>query len=97
MKSDGESSIMSLGESLSNFHGGRVTPEAPVNGESQSTGAVEEAGKTIREHAMNMREQVGDRAKMALHPEDPTVQWMIRWSPLLISRFSFSRDGRTAF
>ena len=42
-------------------------------------------------------EQIGDTAELALHLENPVVQWMIGWSAMLISRFSIGRDGRTAF
>ena len=80
MRSDGERSIMTLGESLAKFYSGRITSEAPAKGESQSNGAVEQAGKTIREHTMVMKEQVEDKVKKGLHPEGPVVQWMIRWS-----------------
>ena len=44
-----------------------------------------------------MREQVGDKTNIALHPEDLVVKRMTRWSAMLISRFSFPSDGRTAF
>ena len=97
MKSDGERLIIALGESLAKFHGDRITPESPANGESKSNGAVEETGKTIRRQTKVMKEQVQDKAKTALHPEDPVVQWMIRWSVMLTSRFSIGRDGRSAF
>ena len=49
MKCDNETSIMAVRDALARFHGGRVVPERPPKGESQSNGAVEEAGKTVRE------------------------------------------------
>ena len=79
MKSDGGRSIIALKNSLAKFHGGTITTEALAKGVSQSNGAVEEAGKTIREHALVMKEQVEDEAQVVLHPEDPIIQWMIRW------------------
>ena len=49
LKCDGESSIQTVRDAVGKFHGGRVTPEGPAKGESQSNGVVEEAGKTVRE------------------------------------------------
>ena len=52
LKSHGERSIMALRESFAKFHGGMITPEGiSAKERSQSNGAMEEAGKTIRDHA----------------------------------------------
>ena len=51
MKSDGEAAIVAVREALARCHGGRITPEMPPKGEHQSNGRVEEAGRTIRDHA----------------------------------------------
>ena len=44
-KSDGESSIKAVRDRLAKKIGGRVVLEQPAQGESQSNGTVEEAGK----------------------------------------------------
>ena len=72
MKSDGEVSTI-----VAKFHGGKITPEAPPKGDSN--GAVEESRKTIRERTNVMNEQV-EESERALHPENPIVFWMMRWS-----------------
>ena len=89
VKSDGERSVTALRESSAKFQDGRITPEAPAKEESQSNGAVEEAGKTIREHAMVMKEQVEDNTKIALHPEDIMSNGRLDGS--------IGRGGRNAF
>ena len=48
MKCDGERSVVALRDAVGRFHGGRVVPESPAKGESQSNGAVEGAGSTVR-------------------------------------------------
>ena len=48
IKTDGEHSIEDLRKSVARFHGGKVIPEKPAKGESQSNGVVEEVGRTTR-------------------------------------------------
>ena len=48
-KCDNENSIKAVRDKVAKYHGGRVIPENPEKGESQSNGRVEEAGKTVRE------------------------------------------------
>ena len=64
MKSDGESAIVAVREALAKYIGGRVIPEAPAKGESQSNGAVEEAGKTVREFVRVYKEQLVDKTSV---------------------------------
>ena len=47
-KSDGEASIRLIRDRLAKQHGGKIVMESPAQGESQSNGTVEEAGKTVR-------------------------------------------------
>ena len=49
LKSDGERAIVAVREALARYHGGKVVQEPPPKGESQSNGAVESAGETVRE------------------------------------------------
>ena len=48
MKSDNKNAIKSLRDAVGRLLGGRVIPENPPKGESQSNGRIEESGKTIR-------------------------------------------------
>ena len=77
LECDNEPSIMAVRDALARFHGGRIIPEGPPKGESQSNGAAEEAGKTVREYVRVRKEQIEDKAGMKLHPGDVVVQWMI--------------------
>ncbi|MDA8582757.1 reverse transcriptase domain-containing protein [bacterium] len=97
LKSDGESSIVAVRDALSRMHGGRCIPEAPLKGESQSNGRVEEAGKTVREFVRVFKQQLEDKAKMVVAPDDVIVLWMIRWAAMIPSRYLVGRDGRTAY
>ena len=63
-----------------------MTEEA-AKGESQSNGRVEEAGETVRGVTRVMKEQSEDKAKMKILPERVIVQWMIRWTAMVDSRF----------
>ena len=76
---------MAVRDALGKYHGGRIIPEAPPKGESQSNGHVEEAGKTIREFAVVMKEQLEDKADVKLDSADNIVQWMIRWAAMMVS------------
>ena len=57
LKTDGEAAIKKLAETVAKQLGGEVIPEQPAKGESQSNGAVEEAGKTVREFTRVLRMQ----------------------------------------
>ena len=97
LKSDGERSIVALRTALAKFHGGKVVPEDPSRGESQSNGTVEEAGKTVREFVRVPREHVQDKAEVELGASDVIVLWMVRWAAMMVSRFLVGKDGLTAY
>ena len=61
LKSDGENAIRAVREKLAIYHGGKITPEQPPSGESQSNGKVEEAGKTIRSMAKVFKDMIEDK------------------------------------
>ena len=58
VKSDGEPAIVAVREALSKYRGGMVTPEQPPKGEHKANGAVEEAGRTIRDMARVLKVQL---------------------------------------
>ena len=97
LKTDGERSITAVRDALARYHGGKVVPETPPRGESQSNGAVEEAGKIVREYARVLKEQIEDKANVKLAESDILVLWMIRWSAMLYSRFAVGQDGRAPY
>ena len=57
-KSDGESAVTAVRDALAKQQGGRIVIDRLPKGESQSNGAVEEAGKTVREFVNLMRDVV---------------------------------------
>ena len=96
MKSDGESANRKLAETVAKHYGGEVIPEMPAKGESQSNGAVEEAGKTVREFTRVLWMQTGDKAGIKLEADDVITLWMIRWAAVIPSRYKIGKDGPTA-
>ena len=95
LKSDGERSIVALRTALAKFHGGKVVPEDPPRGESQSNGTVEEADKTVREFVRVLRDHVQDKAGVELGASDVIVLWMVRWAAMMVSRFLVGKERRT--
>ena len=96
LKSDGEPAIVSVREALARIHGGMVTPEQPPRGEHQSNGAVEEAGRTSRDMLRVLKLQLEARIKQPLEVDSPVIQWLARWSAMILSRFKAGKDHRTA-
>jgi hypothetical protein len=94
LKSDGERSIVAVRDALARYHGGKVVPESPARGESQSNGAVEEAGKTTREFVRVIKEHMEDYAKIQLECDDAVVVWMVRWAAMMCSRYLVGRPTR---
>ena len=66
LKSDRERSLVAFRNAVARYHGGVVIPEDPPKNESQSNGAVEEAGKKVREFTRVLKRQIEDRAGMKL-------------------------------
>ena len=96
LKSDGEPAIVSVREALARIHGGMVTPEQPPRGEHQSNGAVEEAGRTLRDMLRVLKLQLEARIKQPLEVDSPVIQWLARWAAMILSRFKVGKDHRTA-
>ena len=97
LKSDGERSIVAVRDALARYHGGKVVPENPPRGESQSNGTVEEAGKTVREFVRVFKEQVEHSAKVELECAEVLTAWMVRWAAMVCSRYLVGKDGLTAY
>lgn len=66
-------------------------------GESKANGRVEEAGKTIREYTRTYKDQIEYNTGHKLETDDDILQWMVRWTVLVYTRFRIGRDGRTAY
>ena len=77
LKCDGESSIQTVRDAVAKFHGGRVTPEGPAKGESQSNGIVEGACKIVREFTRVLKEEIEDQAKVKIKCDSTISQWMV--------------------
>ena len=74
-KTDGEASIKVVRNRLARQLGGEVVTESPAQGESQSNGLVEEAGKTVREFVRVFKDviETKTRAKVKKQRCDPHV------------------------
>ena len=97
MKSDNENAIKALRDAVGRLLGGRVIPENPPKGESQSNGRIEESGKTIRGFVKAMKSQIEEKADITIEAKDIITQWMIRWAAMLPSRFLVGKDGKTVY
>jgi hypothetical protein len=97
LKCDNENSIKALRDAVGKLLGGRVIPENPPKGESQSNGRAEEAGKTCRGFAKVIRDQLEETANISIGCDDAIAQWIVRWSAMLPSRFLEGKDGKTAY
>ena len=97
LKSDNEPAVIAVRDTLAKYHGGIVVPEGPAVGESESNGAAEEAGKTVREFVRVLKGQVEAKAKIKIESHDVIVQWMVRWAAMMVSRYLVGKDGRTAY
>ena len=95
-KSDGESSIKVVRDKLARQMGGKVVVESPAQGESQSNGLVEEAGKTVREFARLFKDVIESKPRMKIKSKDPILMWAIRWAAMVTSRYLVGKDGLTA-
>ena len=97
LKSDSEPSIVLVCDALARYHGGKVVPERPPRGESASNGAIEEAGKSVREFTRVLREALLLHSGIKLEEASTLMQWAIRWAAMLSSRFATGKDGRTPY
>ena len=96
-RSDGENAIRAVREKLAMYHGGKITPEQPPTGESQSNGKVEEAGKTIRSMAKVFKDMIEDKIEEEIASDSIIMQWLVRWAAMLYSRYKVGPDGKTAY
>ena len=96
LKTDGEPAIVAVRQALAKLHGGDVTPEQPPKGEHASNGAVEEAGRSVRDMLRVYKIQLEDKVGHSLEVDSPVVQWMTRWAAMALSRFKVGKDRRTA-
>ena len=97
LKSDGEPSIKALRDALGRYHGGRVIPEQPPPGESQSNGRAEEAGKTTRGYIKVFKDMIEKKTGEKIKTDAHIMQWLVRWAAMLHSRFRKGNDGKTAY
>ena len=86
-KSDGESSIKAVRDRLAGKVGGRIVLEQPAQGESQSDGTVEEAGKTVREFVRLLQDVLESNLQIKIGTREPIMQWTVRWAAMLVTRY----------
>ena len=70
-KSDGESSIKAVRDKLARKMGGRIVMEQPAQGESQSNGTVEEAGKIVREFVRLVKDVLESNLQVKIGTREP--------------------------
>ena len=97
MKADGERSLKTLRDAVARYHGGIVVPEVSARGECQSNGVAEQAAQVVAEFVRVFTEQIEEKAKVKLSPEDTISLWMVRWAAILCSKYMVGADGRTAY
>ena len=79
--------MVAVREALAKAHVGMISPEQPPKGEHASNGAVEEAGRTIRDMLRVYKLHLETNIKHEIDVEAPVIQWMARWAAMAISRF----------
>ena len=97
LKCDNENAIKAVRDAVGRILGGRVIPEGPPKGESQSNGRIEEAGKTVRGFARVLKYQLEEKTGVAIDSDAPIMQWLVRWAAMVPSRFLVGKDQKTAF
>ena len=97
LKSDTEKSMLAFRQAVAEFHGGVVVQESPAKGESESNGAVEGAGRIIKDFTRIFKLQIEDKAGISIDSTDPIFQWCIRWAAMVASRYLVGVDGRTGW
>ena len=97
LKSDGERAIGAVLGEVARKLGGKVVMEKTPKGESQSNGAVEEAGKRVREMAKVLMDMIEHKTKAKIKLDSTVMQWLIRWAAMLLSRYKVGPDGKTAY
>ena len=94
-KSDGEASIKVVRDRLARQVGGKTVTESPAQGESQSNGLVEEAGKTVREFVRVFKDVIETKIRTKIKSKDAILMWAIRWAAMVTSRYLVGKDGMT--
>ena len=92
----GSQQLRPYGTVLAMKVGGKVAIEQPAQGGSQSNGTIEEAGKTIREFVRLLKDVLESNMQTKFGTREPIMQWAVRWSAMLVSRYLVGKDGRTA-
>merc|ERR1711923_347645 len=64
LKSDGEAPIVAVRDAISKYHGGKIIIDKSPKDESQSNGAAGEAGKTVREFILILKDVLEKKAKV---------------------------------
>ena len=89
--------MVALRDAVAKFHGGVVIPETSAKGESQSNGAVESAGRLVREFTRVFKIQVEEKAGVEIDGTDPILHWAVRWAAMVCSRYLVGADGKTGW
>ena len=88
LKSDGESGLCAVRDAIGRLHGGRVMTETSARGESQSNGGAEQNVLVVSEFIRVLKLQIEERTGLNLGVENDIYHWIVRWAPMLPSRFA---------
>ena len=72
-------------------------PEAPAKGESQSNGAVEGAGRLVKEFTRVFKIQIEEQTGIEVESTDSILQWAVSWAAMVCSRYLVGADGKTGW
>ena len=97
LKSDGEKAMVAFRDAVAKYHGGTVSQEGPAKNESQSNGAVEGAGRIVRDFTRVYKAQIEEKTGVEIESKDPILQWLIRWAAMVASRYLVGTDGKTGW
>ena len=69
--------MVALWKAVEQFHGGIVIPEISAKSESQSNGAAESAGRSVREFTRVFKIQAEEKAGVEIGGTDPILHWAV--------------------
>ena len=95
MKSDNESSILSLKQAVKDNTNVEIIPEESPVGDHQANGEVENAIKRIAGQFRTLKESTETRYQERLKSDHHAIPWMISHAASVINKYQVGQDGKT--
>ena len=76
---------------------GRKLNEVAAQGQKQSSGVIEEAGKTTREMVRTLLSCVEEGIGTSVPTDSKVMSWMVRWAAMLENQANIGSDARTPY